>query len=227
MPILRLGSTAPDFEAETTDGHIRFHEWAGNSWVVLFSHPGDFTPVCTTELADVSQRLAEFTSRGVKIIGISADTLKSHFEWMEDIEEIGPIILNNAAPACVEYPIIADTDRKISVLYDMLDEQDTTNVDSLGLPYTIRTVFIIDPKKIIRTLIQYPASVGRDFDEVIRVIDSLQLTARHSVVTPSNWRPGQNVIIHPSLSDEEARAKFPSFKCELPYLRSTSLEGTK
>lgn len=227
MPILRLGSIAPDFEAESTEGTIRFHEWAGNSWVMLFSHPGDFTPVCTTELADVSQRLAEFTSRGVKIVGISVDSVQSHFEWIQDIEEIGPIILNNSAPACVEYPIIADRDRQISILYDMLDEQDPTNVDSQGLAYTIRTVFLIDPQKKIRTLIQYPAAVGRDFDEVIRVIDSLQLTDRQPVVTPGNWKPGDDVIIHPTLSDAEAKTKFPSFKRELPYLRSTPLECTK
>ncbi|CAL1698857.1 unnamed protein product [Somion occarium] len=199
MTVLRLGSTAPDFEADTTEGPIKFHEWIGNSWVMLFSHPGDFTPVCTTELADISHRLPQFVSRNVKIIGISTDNVQSHHEWIEDIIEIG----NKTAPTCVEYPIIADPERNISRLYEMLDEQDETNVDGEGLPYTIRTVFIIDPRKKIRTMLHYPASVGRDFDEVVRIIDALQLSEQHKVMTPCNWRKGDDVVVHPSLSDEE------------------------
>jgi len=217
MAHLRLGSVAPDFEADTTEGWLKFHEWAGDSWVMLFSHPGDFTPVCTTELADVSQRLAEFTSRGVKIIAISADTLKTHFEWIEDIIEIGI----KKAPTCVEYPIIADEDRKVSTLYDMLDGQDATNVDVDGLPYTIRTVFIIDPKKIIRTMIQYPAAVGRDFDEILRVIDALQAADKYKISTPVSWRPGSDVIIPTHISDVEAMKMFKKFDTVLPYMRTT------
>ncbi|KAL4246667.1 peroxiredoxin family protein [Abortiporus biennis] len=222
MGFLRLGSIAPDFEADTTEGPIRFHEWAGDSWVMLFSHPGDFTPVCTTELADVSQRLPEFVKRNVKVIGISADAIQTHYEWIEDIIEIG----NKTAPTCVEYPLIGDGDRKISLLYDMLDQQDTTNVDEDGLPYTIRTVFLIDPKKIIRTLLQYPAAVGRNFDEVIRVIDALQLSDKHPIVTPSNWLPGRDVIVHPKVSDEDAKKIFPDIHAEpkVPYLRMTHVE---
>lgn len=221
MTVLRLGSTAPDFEADTTEGPIKFHEWIGNSWVMLFSHPGDFTPVCTTELADISHRLPQFVSRNVKIIGISTDNVQSHHEWIEDIIEIG----NKTAPTCVEYPIIADPERNISRLYEMLDEQDETNVDGEGLPYTIRTVFIIDPRKKIRTMLHYPASVGRDFDEVVRIIDALQLSEQHKVMTPCNWRKGEDVVVHPSVSDEEARKLFPSYKTQLPYLRTTSLDN--
>ncbi|THH28473.1 hypothetical protein EUX98_g5721 [Antrodiella citrinella] len=222
MSHLRLGSTAPDFEADTTEGWMKFHDWAGDSWVMLFSHPGDFTPVCTTELADVSQRsvvswptvqrgaiivdlsahaspvqrrLPQFVKRGVKIVAISADTLKTHFDWIEDIIEIG----NKKGPTCVEYPIIADEDRKVSMLYDMLDAQDPTNVDEMGLPYTIRTVFVIDPKKIIRAMIQYPAAVGRDFDEVIRVIDALQAADKYKISTPH-------------ISDAEAKEMFKKFE---------------
>ncbi|KAK7685477.1 hypothetical protein QCA50_011341 [Cerrena zonata] len=221
MPTLRLGSIAPDFEADTTDGPIKFHQWAGTSWVMLFSHPGDFTPVCTTELADISHRLPEFVSRNVKVIGLSTDNVQSHNEWIEDIIEIG----NKTAPTCVEYPIIADPDRDISRLYDMLDEQDETNVDEEGLPYTIRTIFIIDPLKKIRAMLHYPASVGRDFDEVMRIIDALLTTDKHQVMTPSNWKKGDDVVIHPSLSNEEARKLFPSYTTQLPYLRTTSLNG--
>ncbi|KAI0071053.1 cysteine peroxiredoxin [Panus rudis PR-1116 ss-1] len=223
MVNLRLGSIAPDFDADTTEGPIKFHQWAGDSWVMLFSHPGDFTPVCTTELADISHRLPQFVKRGVKIIGISADGLQTHHEWIEDIIEIG----NKTAPTCVEYPIIADPERTISKLYDMLDEQDETNVDEEGLPYTIRTVFIIDPHKKIRTMLQYPASVGRDFDEVIRIIDALQISDKHKVMTPSSWKKGDDLIVHPSLSDEEARKLFPQFKTQLPYLRTTPLDVDK
>ncbi|KAJ3491577.1 hypothetical protein NLI96_g603 [Meripilus lineatus] len=222
MPQLRLGSIAPDFEADTTEGPIKFHEWAGNSWVMLFSHPGDFTPVCTTELADISQRLPDFVKRDVKVIGISADSLQTHFEWIEDIIEIA----SKTAPTCVEYPIIADTERKVSLLYDMLDHQDMTNVDEEGLPYTIRTIFLIDPNKVIRSLLQYPASVGRDFDEVIRLIDAIQVADKHKVMTPVCWKPGDDVIIPPGTPDEEAKKQFPEHTTcpKLAYMRTAPMK---
>ncbi|KAH9007146.1 thioredoxin-like protein [Lactarius hatsudake] len=163
MPTLRLGSTAPDFDAATTKGPIKFHDWIGDSWAILFSHPDDFTPVCTTELAEVSRRAPDFKKRGVKVIGLSANDLGSHERWIVDINEWGKTDL--------QFPIIADADRKIATLYDMLDYQDATNVDKKGLPLTVRTVFVIDPKKTIRLTISYPASAGRNFDEIIRVID--------------------------------------------------------
>ncbi|KAG6900907.1 hypothetical protein C0993_004344 [Termitomyces sp. T159_Od127] len=161
---LRLGSIAPDFEAQTTAGPIKFHEWIGDSWAVLFSHPGDFTPVCTTELGEVARRAPDFEKRGVKVIGISANGLEDHHKWIQDINEYG----GKVGPTDVQFPIIADPDRKISTLYDMLDAQDATNRDAKGLPFTIRTVFIIDPKKVIRLTVSYPASTGRNFDEIIR-----------------------------------------------------------
>jgi len=212
MPPLRLGSTAPDFEAQTTQGPIRFHEWIGDSWAILFSHPDDFTPVCTTELAEVSRRAPDFANRGVKVIGLSANDLESHHRWIVDINEWGKTDL--------QYPIIADADRSIATLYDMLDHQDATNVDKKGLPLTVRTVFVIDPKKVIRLTLSYPASAGRNFDEVIRVVDSLQLTDRHTVTTPANWNPGDRVIVHPSVSTEEARRRFPDVVEHKSYLRT-------
>ncbi|KAI0303080.1 1-Cys peroxiredoxin [Russula brevipes] len=212
MPPLRLGSTAPDFEAQTTQGPIRFHEWIGDSWAILFSHPDDFTPVCTTELAEVSRRAPDFANRGVKVIGLSANDLESHHRWIVDINEWGKTDL--------QYPIIADADRSIATLYDMLDHQDATNVDKKGLPLTVRTVFVIDPKKVIRLTLSYPASSGRNFDEVIRVVDSLQLTDRHTVTTPANWNPGDRVIVHPSVSTEEARKRFPDVVEHKSYLRT-------
>ncbi|KAI0092580.1 cysteine peroxiredoxin [Irpex rosettiformis] len=220
MPSLRLGNIAPDFEAETTQGPIKFHEWIGNSWAVLFSHPGDFTPVCTTELAEVARRAPDFAARNVKVIGISANGLKEHEQWVKDIEEWG----GKVGPTDVSFPIIADEDRKISTLYDMLDEQDATNRDAKGLPFTIRTVFIIDPKKTIRLLIAYPASTGRNFDEIIRVIDSLQIGDKYRVTTPVNWKKGDDVIVHPSVSNEEAKTLFPQHTVHKPYLRTTPLK---
>ncbi|KAI9001134.1 cysteine peroxiredoxin [Trametes punicea] len=204
---LRLGDIAPDFEAETTKGPIKFHEWIGNSWAILFSHPGDFTPVCTTELAEVARRAPDFEKRGVKLIGISANGLEDHKKWVEDINEWG----SQFGPTDVQFPIIADADRKISTLYDMLDEQDPTNRDAKGLPFTIRTVFIIDPKKTIRLTISYPASTGRNFDEILRVVDSLQIGDKYRVTTPVNWKKGDDVIVHPSVSNEEAKTLFPEF----------------
>ncbi|KAI0775414.1 cysteine peroxiredoxin [Irpex lacteus] len=220
MPSLRLGNIAPDFEAETTQGPIKFHEWIGNSWAVLFSHPGDFTPVCTTELAEVARRAPDFAARNVKVIGISANGLKEHHQWVKDIEEWG----GKVSPVDVAFPIIADEDRKISTLYDMLDEQDATNRDAKGLPFTIRTVFVIDPKKTIRLLIAYPASTGRNFDEIIRVIDSLQIGDKYRVTTPVNWNKGDDVIVHPSVSNEEAKTLFPQHTVHKPYLRTTPLK---
>ncbi|KAF8485079.1 1-Cys peroxiredoxin [Russula ochroleuca] len=214
MPTLRLGSTAPDFEAETTKGTIRFHEWIGNSWAILFSHPDDFTPVCTTELAEVSRRAGDFEKRNVKVIGLSANSLESHHKWVLDINEWGKTDL--------QYPIIADSDRKVATLYDMLDYQDASNVDKKGLPLTVRTVFVIDPKKTIRLTLAYPASSGRNFDEIIRVVDSLQLGDKHKVTTPVNWRPGDDVIVHPSVPTEEARKIYPNVVEHKYYLRTTA-----
>ena len=222
MPSLRLGNIAPDFEAETTAGKIKFHEWIGDSWAILFSHPGDFTPVCTTELGEVARRAEDFAKRNVKVIGISANGLGDHEKWVEDIEEFG----SRYGPTCVNFPIIADEDRKISVLYDMLDEQDATNRDNKGLPFTIRTVFVIDPKKVIRLMISYPASTGRNFDEVLRVVDSLQLGDKHRITTPVNWKKGDDVIVHPTVNNEEAKVLFPQVTFhKQSYLRTTPLNG--
>jgi len=205
---LQLGSIAPDFEQDSTEGVIRFHEWAGNSWVVLFSHPKDFTPVCTTELGVVAKLKPEFDKRGVKPIALSVDDVDSHKRWTVDIEETQQTKLN--------YPILADVDRKVSNLYGMIHPQAS---DTL----TVRSVFIIDPNKKIRATITYPASTGRNFDELLRVIDSLQLTDNHAVATPANWKDGDDVVIIPSLQDPEVLAqKFPKgYNAVRPYLRLT------
>jgi len=216
MPSLRLGSIAPDFEAETTAGSIKFHDWIGDSWAILFSHPGDFTPVCTTELGEVARIAPEFKKRGVKVIGISANGLQDHHSWVKDINEY--------SSTDVQFPIIADEDRKISTLYDMLDEQDATNRDAKGLPFTIRTVFVIDPKKVIRLTLSYPASTGRNFDEILRVIDSLQIGDKYRVTTPVNWKKGDDVIVHPSVTNEQAKTLFPQHTIHKPYLRTTPLK---
>ncbi|KIJ70184.1 hypothetical protein HYDPIDRAFT_121695 [Hydnomerulius pinastri MD-312] len=222
MPSLRLGSIAPDFQAETTAGNINFHDWIGDSWAILFSHPGDFTPVCTTELGEVARRADDFAKRNVKIIGISANGLHDHKAWVEDINEYGA----KYGPTDVKFPIIADEDRKISTLYDMLDEQDATNRDAKGLPFTIRTVFVIDPKKVIRLTIAYPAATGRNFDEILRVIDSLQLGDKYRVTTPVNWKKGDDVIVHPSVKNDEAKVLFPEVTFhKQPYLRTTPLNA--
>ena len=201
---LRLGDVAPDFEADTTDGKIRFHEWLGDDWGVLFSHPKDFTPVCTTELGYTAKLKPEFDKRGVKIIGLSVDPLDAHGGWSKDIEDV-----TGHAP---NFPMIADPDKKVSELYDMLDQN---AADS----QTVRSVFVIGPDKKIKLQITYPASTGRNFDEILRVIDSLQLTAKHSVATPVNWNPGEDVIITTAVSDEQAKEKFGDFKTIKPYLR--------
>jgi len=211
---LRLGSVAPDFDADTTQGPINFHQFIGNNWAVFFSHPEDFTPVCTTELGAFAKLEPEFAKRGVKLIGLSANTLDSHEKWIEDINEV--------TDSNLTFPIIADKSRRVAYLYDMIDYQDTTNVDSKGMALTIRAVFFIDPKKIIRGIIYYPASTGRNSREVLRVIDSLQLTDKHSLVTPIDWQPKQDVIIHPSIKDDKARELFPGFRTIKPYLRFTT-----
>jgi len=216
---LRLGTIAPDFTADTTNGPINFHEFIDDSWVILFSHPEDYTPVCTTELGAFAKLEPEFTKRGVKLIGISANTLESHCGWIKDINELSNTNLT--------FPIIADKERKVSFLYDMLDYQDTTNVDSKGIAFTIRSVFIIDPKKTIRLILSYPASTGRNSAEVLRVIDSLQTGDKQRITTPINWVPGDDVIVHPSVSNELAKDLFPDFRIVKPYLRFTPLSKEK
>jgi alkyl hydroperoxide reductase subunit AhpC len=208
MSALRLGDTAPDFEQDSTAGTIRFHEWAGDSWVVLFSHPADFTPVCTTELGKTAALDGEFARRGVKPIAVSVDPIESHRSWVNDINE---------TQGCdVQFPILADADRKVATLYDMIHPNSLANA-------TVRSVFIIDPKKAIRATLTYPASTGRNFDEILRVIDSLQLTDKHKVATPVNWKQGEDVIIVPSLQDpKEIAERFPQgYKTIKPYLRVT------
>src|SRR5438477_6766907 len=204
---LSINDIAPDFEAETTEGRIRFHEWIGNSWVVLFSHPKDFTPVCTTELGYMAKIKPEFDKRGVKIIGLSVDPVDKHKGWAADIQE--------TQGHAVNFPIIADPDKKVADLYGMMHPAH----DEV---YTVRTVFVIDPKKKIRLMITYPQTTGRNFDEILRVIDSLQLTDRFKVATPVNWTQGQDVIIVPAVSDDEAKRKFQKgWKALKPYLRLT------
>ncbi len=202
---LQLGDIAPDFEAETTQGPIHFHDWLGDSWGVLFSHPRNFTPVCTTELGYAAKLKPEFDKRGVKIIGLSVDPLDAHEKWSDDIKRT-----QGQAP---NFPLIADPERRVASLYGMIhpNASDTT---------TVRSVFVIGPDKKIKLTITYPASTGRNFDEVLRVIDSLQLTAKHQVATPVNWKPGQDVIIVPAVSDEDAKIKFPKgWKALTSYLR--------
>ncbi len=202
---IRLGDEAPDFTAETTEGTINFHEWMGNSWAVLFSHPKDFTPVCTTELGEVARLKPEFDKRNVKVIGLSVDPLSDHKAWAGDIAETQGQALN--------FPLIADSDRNISQLYDMIHP----NADNT---LTVRSVFVIGSDKKVKLTITYPASTGRNFNEILRVIDSLQLTADFSVATPVNWNYGDNVIIVPAISDDEAKTKFPGgWETVKPYLR--------
>jgi alkyl hydroperoxide reductase subunit AhpC len=206
---VRLGTIAPDFTQQSHEGEIRFHEWLGKSWGILFSHPKDFTPVCTTELGAVAKLRGEFEKRNVKPIALSVDDVESHKKWIKDIEETQGVKLN--------YPILADADRKVSNLYDMIHPEAN---DTL----TVRSVFIIDPSKKVRLTLTYPASTGRNFDELLRVIDSLQLTDSHSVATPANWKDGEDVVIVPSLQDPEVlKQKFPKgFRAVRPYLRLTA-----
>jgi alkyl hydroperoxide reductase subunit AhpC len=202
---IRLGDIAPDFEADTTEGRIRFHDWAGSNWVVLFSHPKNYTPVCTTELGYTAKLKDEFAKRNVKAIGLSVDKLEDHHGWSKDIEETQGAALN--------FPLIADPDRKVSDLYDMIHPNAS---DTL----TVRSVFVIDPNRKVRMTLTYPASTGRNFDEILRVIDSLQLTDGYKVATPVNWKQGEDVIIVPAVSNEDAKKLFPAGWKELkPYLR--------
>jgi thioredoxin-dependent peroxiredoxin len=211
---LPIGAVAPDFEAETTEGKIKFHEWLGNSWALLFSHPKDFTPVCTTELGAVAKLKPEFDKRGVKLIGLSVDPVDRHSKWAEDIKET-----QGAAP---NYPMIGDTDYNVSKLYDMLpasasgDPLKRTPADN----QTVRNVFVIGPDKKIKLVLVYPMSTGRNFQEILRAIDSLQLTAKHSVSTPADWKQGEDVIISGSVSDEQAKQTYPQgWKSPKPYIR--------
>ena len=202
---LQLGQVAPDFEADTTEGRIRFHEWLGHSWGVIFSHPKDYTPVCTTELGYTAKLKPEFDKRGVKVIGLSVDTLDRHEGWNQDIAE------TQGTP--VNFPMISDPDKTVAHLYGMIHPEADASV-------TVRTVFVIDPNKKIRLMLIYPPSAGRNFDEVLRVIDSLQTTDKYKVATPVNWKPGDRTIVLASMSDEEAKKQFPQgFTAEKPYLR--------
>lgn len=211
---LRIGDVAPDFTADTTQGRISFHQWLGDSWGMLFSHPKDFTPVCTTELGYLAKCQNEFDQRNVKIIGLSVDPVDDHTRWLQDIRDV--------SGAEVKYPIIADHDLKVAQLYDMLpaDAGDSSSGRTAANNQTVRTVYLIGPDKLIKAMLVYPMSSGRNFDEVLRLIDSCQLTAAHKVATPANWQPGEDVIIVPSLSDEDARRQFPGgWETVKPYLR--------
>ena len=204
---IRLGDETPDFSAQTTEGQINFHQWIGDQWAVLFSHPADYTPVCTTELGTVAKLKPEFDKRGVKVIGLSVDSMASHQGWIEDI--------NETQHTTVNFPLIADPDRKIAHLYDMIHPNALNNL-------TVRSVFVIGPDKKVKLTLTYPASTGRNFDELLRVIDSLQLTAKYSVATPANWKDGDDCIISPSVSDADANQRFPKgYQRIKPYLRVT------
>src|SRR5499426_2086052 len=211
---LRIGDVAPDFEAETTQGPIRFHEWIGDQWVILFSHPKDFTPVCTTELGYMARIEPEFSKRNTKLIGLSVDPVDAHHKWAQDIEET-----QGHLP---KYPMIGDKDLKVAKLYNMLpaEEPGTSEGRTPATNATVRTVFVIGPDKRIKLMLTYPMTTGRNFDEVLRVLDSIQLTAKHQVATPANWKQGQDVIIAGSVSDEEAKQKYPDgWKSPRPYIR--------
>ncbi|MBL7952169.1 MAG: peroxiredoxin [Flavobacteriales bacterium] len=207
MATLRLGDIAPDFNAETTEGRINFHQWLGGGWGVLFSHPADFTPVCTTELGATARLLPEFAKRGVKVAALSVDPLPSHHEWVKDIEETQDVK--------VDFPIIADADRSIALAYDMIHPNASEKA-------TVRSLFIVGPDKKVKLIITYPASTGRNFQEILRVIDSLQLTAQHSVATPADWQQGEDVVITPAVSDADAEVRFKgAIRRVKPYLRFT------
>lgn len=216
MP-LSINTIAPDFYGQSTDGPIRFHEWLGDSWCMLFSHPKDFTPVCTTELGVLAQMKPAFDRRGVKIIGLSIDSIDDHARWARDIKTVSGMAPN--------YPLVGDTDLSIAKLYDMLpaDAGDTSEGRTAADNATARTVFVVGPDKKIKLTISYPMTTGRDFNEVLRAIDSLQLTARHQLATPANWKHGEDLIVAASVSDEDARKRFPKgWKAPLPYLRLVS-----
>jgi thioredoxin-dependent peroxiredoxin len=212
---IRLGDVAPDFSADTSEGKINFHEWIGNSFAILFSHPKDFTPVCTTELGYMASLKPEFDKRNCKIIGLSADPVSDHTNWAKDIQET-----QGHAP---NYPIIGDSDLAVAKLYDMLPASETPGKRTAADNQTVRSVFVIGPDKKVKAMLIYPMSTGRNFDEVLRLLDSVQLTAKHTVATPVNWKPGQDVIIPTSVSDEDAKKKYPQgYKTLKPYLRVVS-----
>lgn len=214
---LRINSEAPNFVAQTTKGEIDFHQWIGDGWAILFSHPKDFTPVCTTELGYMAKLEPEFTKRNCKLIGLSIDPVDRHGEWASDIEE--------TQGAKVNYPMIGDTDLNVAKLYNMLPEDagSTAEGRTAATNATVRTVFIVGPDKKIKLMLSYPMTTGRNFDEILRVLDSIQLTSTHKVATPVNWQPGDDVIIVPSVSDEEAKATYPAgFKTIKPYLRTVA-----
>ncbi|MBO6540910.1 MAG: peroxiredoxin [Rhizobiaceae bacterium] len=212
---LRINDTAPDFTAETTHGRISFHDWIGDGWAVMFSHPKDFTPVCTTELGTMAGLAPEFEKRGVKIIGISVDPVESHTKWKNDIK--------TATGFDVDYPLIADGDLAVAKLYDMLPAEagDSSEGRTPADNQTVRTVFVVGPDKKIKLTLSYPMTTGRNFDEILRAVDSLHLTAKHKVATPANWKQGEDVIITAAVPDDEASEKFGSFERVLPYLRKT------
>jgi thioredoxin-dependent peroxiredoxin len=213
---LRINDIAPDFTAETTQGTIHFHEWIGDNWAVLFSHPKDFTPVCTTELGAVANLEDQFAARGAKVLGLSVDALDNHEKWAVDIQDVGG--------AKVNYPIIADTQLKIAKLYDMLaaDDSDSCEGRTPANNAPVRTVFVIGPDKRIKLTLAYPMTTGRNFDEIIRVLDSIQLTAKHKVATPANWKQGEDVIITGAVSNEDADKIFPGYRTVKPYLRTVA-----
>lgn len=211
---LRIGDKAPDFQAQSTQGAIKFHDWLGNSWGILFSHPKDFTPVCTTELGYLAKLEPEFAKRNTKILGLSVDPVTDHERWLNDIKDVGG--------AAVNYPLIGDHDLAVAKLYDMLpaDAGTTSQGRTAATNQTVRTVYIVGPDKLIKALLVYPMSSGRNFDEVLRLLDSIQLTAEYKVATPVNWKHGEDVIIVPSVSDDEAKQRFPQgWKTVKPYLR--------
>ncbi|MEO1199100.1 MAG: peroxiredoxin [Pseudomonadota bacterium] len=216
---LRINDTAPDFTAETTAGTVSFHDWIGNGWAILFSHPKDFTPVCTTELGYMAGLAQEFAKRNTKIIGISVDPIDSHVKWKQDIADV--------TGHQVEYPLIGDPDLKVAKLYDMLPAEagDSSEGRTPADNATVRSVFVIGPDKKIKLSLTYPMTTGRNFDEILRVIDSMQLTAAHKVATPAQWTPGDDVIITAAVSDEEAKDKFGDFTTVKPYLRTTKQPG--
>jgi alkyl hydroperoxide reductase subunit AhpC len=213
---LRINDVAPDFTAETTQGTIRFHEWVGDNWAVLFSHPKDFTPVCTTELGAVAALESQFAQRGAKVIGLSVDRVDDHGKWAQDIKDVSGHQVN--------YPIIGDPELKIAKLYDMLpgDAGDSCEGRTPALNAPVRTVFVIGPDKRIKLTLAYPMTTGRNFDEIIRVLDSIQLTTKHKVATPANWKQGGEVIITGAVSNEEAEKLFPGYKTVKPYLRTAA-----
>lgn len=215
QPRIRIGSLAPNFKAPTTVGEIDFHEYLGNSWGVLFSHPADFTPVCTTELGAFAQLKPEFDARGVKLIGLSAEGIPSHLEWVKDIEEVA------MGGQKFNFPIIGDESKEVAYKYDMVDEDGFKNIQAGKPVFTIRSVFVIDPKKTVRLVLTYPASCGRNTSEVLRVVDALQTADAKGIATGVNWQVGDDVIIPPSVSNEDAKAKFGEFNQVKPYLRFT------